>query len=204
MRKLIIVFIIFIIGCDSEKKYNDLNNELISSFTSLHFEDENLKYLDKKDLKKSFYLINTMNNLSKSKHKYFFNLLKMRLYLHQGKVSKSIKELESIKVVNPLMFNLYKGIIYELNNDSINSVVYYKKALSFNEDNFKDDFYFFQKYLINKKYTEYKDSVNNMNQFYPKLFESYENNYGKNIKLIRKKILIKDFYSNYVIPPYKD
>ena len=145
MRKAIIIFSLFFLGCNSETKYNSLNSELISSFTSLHFEDDNLKYLDEKDLKRSFSLIKEMNSLSKSEHKYFFNLLKMRLYLYQGDIPKSIKELESIKVVNPLMFNIYKGIIYELNNDSINSQIYYKKALSLNSNNNKDDFYFFSK-----------------------------------------------------------
>lgn len=202
MKRLVLIFFIVFVSCDSEKKYKKLNDALISNYTSISFKDKKLDYLYKEQIKKTFELVEKMNDLSKSKNKYLFNLMKMRLYCYQGKVDKSINELNSIKSINPKMYSMYKGMIYEFKNNNIKSVEYYNKAISYNED--KDEFYFFLKYLLNKNFRSYKNSICSFNKDICKFLNFREEEFKGDSILIRKSILIDEFFNNFTIPYYKD
>ena len=197
-KNKILPFIVFILllSCNSGKKEYKKNCELfIDSYSSLNYKKINSEY-NKKEISNTYRFLNKMIKYSKSSNEeYFFDLLKFRLLLIEGKYLDAITTLKAIKDINPMMYYFNIAATYELMQDDTNSLKNYNISLSKCENS---NFCTLIKFFINNNFN---DVLKNLEKINPPAFTYYNKLKVKlSEKKIREKILIDKIFHNYRIP----
>lgn len=193
------VLLILVISCDKKKeKYNVYFEKFIDSYNSLQYDNINSKY-NKLEIPKTYEYINGMIENIDSKELFFFDLLKFRILIIEGKYEEAINKLSSIKEINPMMYYFYKAGVFEIMQENNKAELNYKKSLTFCEIK---DFCDFISFFSNNDFDSFLDKVkqyNNMGyQHYLKIKSKSKNN-----KDIRRILLIDEIFHNYIIPDNK-
>jgi hypothetical protein len=204
MKKIILIFIIFTFfsSCNNWKKdYKKYSELFIDSYNSLNYEDPEFKY-NKIEISKTYKYLDKLKKLnSSSEEKYFFDLLEFRLQLIERNYDKAFITLESIREINPMMYNYYKAKTYELMKDYKNSLKYYNISLSKcgNLSYSCSEIEFLINNNLNTFLNNLKNNDTDAFNYYKKLKEQFNMSEVE----IRKKIL-NQVFSNYTIPDLPD
>jgi|TARA_B110000037_G_scaffold217492_1_gene278607 tetratricopeptide (TPR) repeat protein len=193
-----IIFISFILflSCNSSKKeYKKYCELFIDSYNSLNYEKINSEY-NKKEISNTYHYLDKMIEYNKSSNeKHFFDLLKFRLLLIEGKYFDAITSLEEIKDINPMMYYFYIAATYEIMQNNISSLENYNISLSECDDS---DFCTLIDFFIHNNFNTF---LNNLEQKMPSAYTYYNMLKTRMSETeIRKKILIDKIFHSYRIP----
>ncbi|CAM1369880.1 hypothetical protein TPENAI_60741 [Tenacibaculum litopenaei] len=196
MRYLCIIFFVFLVSCCKEKKasYNQRRMVFLQSYSTLDYElDSKMNQLK---LTETFMLLDEIRKESISQEKYYFDLFKFRLFLLKGNKEESLRYLESIKLINPMMWHFYKGVLHEfLEPDLTLSISEYKKSLELCKDDFFRIYLFF---LINNDVDLF---LENLKGYDIKAFNFFKKEFELKSNLFRESILLNEVLNNSLFLP---
>jgi tetratricopeptide (TPR) repeat protein len=188
---------LLIFSCENlEKEYKHQSELFIESYNSLDFENIESIY-NKKKIGKTNELLDKLIDLnSDSNEKYFFDLLRFRLLLIEGKYEKALISLESIRKINPMMFYFYKATTYELVEDSENSLKYYNLSLSKCGDS---NYCTLIEFLMSNNFERFINKLESKNPQAYYFVKKLKDELNKSENEIRKQFF-NNVFTNYIIP----